>query len=165
MTTSDPEQRERLAYVTLVGLFLGLLGMFVSRERQERQAFDPRPRDIVLISLATFRAGRVTAFARVTEPFRDPVTETIPDQYDAGENVVAEGTGCARRSANWSRVRSALHLGGLGSRLRSAVRAGSHPARRRHPWCLRARRNAQRGNRGAVLEWSRGEEAVRLLTN
>src|SRR5215204_1146712 len=93
MTTSDPEQRERLAYVTLVGLFLGLLGMFVSRERQERQAFDPRPRDIVLISLATFRAGRVTAFARVTEPFRDPVTETVPDEYEAGENVVAEGAG------------------------------------------------------------------------
>jgi hypothetical protein len=93
MTTADPEQRERLAYVTLVGLFLGLLGIFVSRERKERQAFDPHPRDIVLIALATFRAGRVTAFERVTEPFRDPVTETVPDEYDAGENVVAEGTG------------------------------------------------------------------------
>ena len=93
MTTSDPEQRERFAYVTLVGLFLGLLGVFVSRERNERQAFDPHSRDIVLIALATFRAGRVTAFSRVTEPFRDPVTETVPDEYDAGENVVAEGTG------------------------------------------------------------------------
>jgi hypothetical protein len=93
MTIPDSEQRERLAYVTLVSLFLGLLGVFVSRERKERHAFDPRLRDIVLIALATFRAGRVTAFARVTEPFRDPVTETVPDEYDAGENVVAEGTG------------------------------------------------------------------------
>jgi hypothetical protein len=93
MMTANPEQRERLAYVTLVGLFLGLLGAFVSRERNERHAFDPHPRDIVLIALATFRAGRVTAFARVTEPFRDPVTETVPDEFDAGENVVAEGTG------------------------------------------------------------------------
>jgi hypothetical protein len=93
MTTPSPEQRERLAYVTLVGLFLGLLGVFVSRERKERQVFDPHPRDILLIALATFRAGRVTAFERVTEPFRDPVTETVPDAFDAGEYVVAEGTG------------------------------------------------------------------------
>ena len=93
MTTPDPQQRERLAYVTLVSLFLGLLGIFVSRERKERQAFDPQPRDVVLIALATFRAGRVAAYERVTEPFRDPVTETVPDEYDAGENVVAEGTG------------------------------------------------------------------------
>jgi hypothetical protein len=93
MMTPNPEQRERLAYVTFVSLFLGLLGIFVSRERKERQGFDPRPRDIVLIALATFRAGRVTAFERVTEPFRDPVTETVPDAYDVGEYVVAEGTG------------------------------------------------------------------------
>src|SRR5688500_7331287 len=93
MTTPDPEQRERLAYVTLVSLFLGLLGLFISREQKERQEFDPHPRDIVLIALATFRAGRVAAYERVTEPFRDPVTATVPDEYDAGENVVAEGTG------------------------------------------------------------------------
>ena len=36
MTVRDPEQRERLAYVTLVSLFLGLLGVFVSREQKER---------------------------------------------------------------------------------------------------------------------------------
>jgi hypothetical protein len=93
MTTPGPEQRERLAYVTLVSIFLGLLGIFVSRERKERQPFDPRPRDIGLIALATFRAGRIAAYERVTEPLRDPVTETVPDEFDAGENVVAEGTG------------------------------------------------------------------------
>jgi hypothetical protein len=86
MTTPDPTQRERLAYVTLVSLFLGLLGVFISRERKARQEFDPHPRDVVLIALATFRAGRVAAYERVTEPFRDPVTETVPDEYDAGEN-------------------------------------------------------------------------------
>jgi hypothetical protein len=93
MTTPDPEQRERLAYVTLVSLFLGLLGIFISRERKERHAFDPQPRDIALIALATFRAGRLAAYERVMEPLRDPVTETVPDEYDAGQNVVAEGTG------------------------------------------------------------------------
>ena len=57
MTRPDPEQRERLAYVTLVSLFLGLLGVFVSRERKERREFDPQPRDVILIALATFRPG------------------------------------------------------------------------------------------------------------
>ena len=57
MTTPDPDPRERLTYVTLVGLFLGLLGVLVSRERKERQVFDPQPRDIALIALATFRAS------------------------------------------------------------------------------------------------------------
>jgi Protein of unknown function (DUF1360) len=93
MTTLEPEQRERLAYVTLVSIFMGLLGIFVSRERNVREEFDPHPRDIALIALATFRAGRVAAYERVTEPLRAAVTETVPDEYDAGENVVAEGTG------------------------------------------------------------------------
>ena len=87
------DQKERLTYVTLVGLFFSLLGALVARERNQEQPFDLRPRDLVLVALATFRAGRVAAFARVTEPFRAPVTETVPDEFDAGENVVAEGTG------------------------------------------------------------------------
>lgn len=87
------ERQERLTYVSLVGLFLAVLGWLVSRERGQRRAFDPEPRDLALIGLATFRAGRVTAFARVTEPFRAPVTETVPDEFGAGEYVVAEGTG------------------------------------------------------------------------
>lgn len=86
-------QQERLTYVTLVGLFLGVLGLFVSRERDRKQAFTLSPRDLALLGLATYRAGRVVAYDRVAEPFRAPVTETVPDEFDAGENVVAEGTG------------------------------------------------------------------------
>ncbi len=86
-------QRERLTYVTLVGLFLGVLGIFVSREHDRKQTFAISPRDLALLGLATYRAGRVVAYDRVAEPFRAPVTETVPDEFDAGENVVAEGTG------------------------------------------------------------------------
>ena len=91
MNTS--EQRERLTYVIIVGCFLSLLGLLVNRERKEARPFDPSPRDLALVAAATFRAGRIVAFAQVTEPFRAPVTETVPDQFDAGENVVAEGRG------------------------------------------------------------------------
>ena len=87
------ERRERLTYMSLVGLFLGILGIFVSRERDRRRDFELRPRDLALLGLATFRGARMIAYDRVTEPFREPVTETVPDEFDAGENVVAEGTG------------------------------------------------------------------------
>jgi hypothetical protein len=90
---NTPELRERLTYVGIVGLFMSLLGMLVNRERKQPRPFDPSPRDIALVAAATFRAGRIVAFAQVTEPFRAPVTETVPDQFDAGENVVAEGRG------------------------------------------------------------------------
>ncbi len=89
----EQEQRERLTYMTLVGLFLGVLGLFLGRERGGKQDFAIDPRDLALLGLATYRAGRVVAYDRVAEPFRAPVTETVPDEFDAGENVVAEGVG------------------------------------------------------------------------
>jgi len=91
---ADTEKRqERMTYMTLVGLFLGLVGAFALRERDQKRAFTLDFRDLALFGLATFRAGRVVAYDRVSEPFRAPVTETVPDEYDAGENVVAEGAG------------------------------------------------------------------------
>ncbi len=87
------QRRERTTYVTLIGLFLGILGLFVSRERDRRQHFDLRPLDLALLGLATYRAGRVAAYDRVSEPLRAPVTDTVPDEFGAGENVVAEGAG------------------------------------------------------------------------
>lgn len=89
----EAAQRERMTYVTLVGLFLGVLGIFITRERDRKQPFTISPPDLALLALATYRAGRVVAYDRVSQPFREPVTETVPDEYDAGENVVAEGTG------------------------------------------------------------------------
>jgi hypothetical protein len=92
----EQERQERLTYMTLVGLFLGLLGTFALRERERKHSFELPPRDLVLLGLATFRGARVVAYDRVAEPFRDPVTETVPDEFDAGENVVAEGTGARK---------------------------------------------------------------------
>ena len=89
----EPEQQERLTYITIIGFFFTLLGLLVSRERKAARPFDPSPRDLALLGLATFRVGRIAAFSRVTEPLRAPVTETVPDEFAAGEYVVAEGTG------------------------------------------------------------------------
>ena len=91
---SEAQRRqERAAYVTLVGLFLGLFGAFASRTRGKDRPLDLRPLDVGLLGLATYRAGRLAAYDRVTEPLRDPFTATTPDEYGTGENVVAEGEG------------------------------------------------------------------------
>lgn len=49
--------------------------------------------DLALIGLSAYRAGRLVAYDRVTEPLRAPFTDTESDEYGAGENVVAEGEG------------------------------------------------------------------------
>lgn len=93
---NEQRRQERLTYMTLVGVFLGILGVFVSREKDRRRTFELGPRDLALLGLATFRGARLVAYDRVAEPFRDPVTETAPDEFGAGENVVAEGAGARK---------------------------------------------------------------------
>lgn len=44
-----------------MGIFLALLAAFSLRERGAKQAFELPPRDLVLLGLATYRAGRVAA--------------------------------------------------------------------------------------------------------
>ena len=87
--------QQRATYLTLIGVFLSLLGFFSTRERGRRDEFDLRPLDLVLLGLATYRAGRLAAYDKVTEPLRAPVTETKKD--DSGqETVEAKGTGAQR---------------------------------------------------------------------
>jgi hypothetical protein len=61
--------------------------------RSKPEGFALSPTDLALLRLATYRAGRLAAYDRVTEPLRAPITETVPDEYNVGENVVAEGAG------------------------------------------------------------------------
>ncbi len=91
--TPEHARKERTTYVTLVGLFAGVVGAVALRNHQHDPALNLHPADLALLGLATFRAGRVVAYDRVTEPLRAPVTETESDEYGAGENVVAEGSG------------------------------------------------------------------------
>lgn len=90
------QPQERATYLTLFGIFLGIFAAFSRREQDERAPLQLSPLDLMLLGLATFRAGRLAAYDRVTEPLRAPVTETKPDEYGAGENVVAAGSGARK---------------------------------------------------------------------
>lgn len=87
------QQQERLTYLSLIGVFTSLFGLVVLRKRGRIGSFSLAPTDLALLALATCRAGRLVSFDLVAQPLRSPVTETVPDEYDAGENVVAEGSG------------------------------------------------------------------------
>ena len=90
---SKPETRERATYVGLIGLFLSLFGLFAGPIRKRGHENPIRAFDVAMLSLATYRAGRLAAYDQVSAPLREPITETQPDEYGAGENVVAEGEG------------------------------------------------------------------------
>lgn len=93
MQANSSVRRERATYATLVGLFLALFGAVASRLGKRDKPLQLSALDLTMLGLSTYRAGRLAAYDRVTEPFRDPFTETETDEYGAGENVVAEGTG------------------------------------------------------------------------
>ena len=95
-----PDERDRLANratkLSLTGVFLALMAAFSAWISGGRQALEIRPFDLVLLGLSTYRTGRLVAFERVTEPLRQPFTETKPDDSGAGEVVVARGAGSRR---------------------------------------------------------------------
>jgi hypothetical protein len=90
---SEKEER-RAAYLTLMGMFLTLFGLVARREKRDQKA--PKPRDLALLGLATYRAGRLVAYDQVMEPLRSPFTKTEPDESGAGMAVVPQGGGARR---------------------------------------------------------------------
>lgn len=86
------QQEEGGTYLTLLGIFLSVFAIFAARTRK---GYEIKPFDLALLALATYRAGRLTAYDKVTEPLRTPFTRTEKD--DSGEeHVVAKGTGIQR---------------------------------------------------------------------
>ena len=94
MLSSREEQQRRAAYLGLTGLFVGTFGVF-SLLRPKR-SFEPKPLDLVLLGLATFRLGRLAAYDAVVRPLREPFTETVPDPSGAGDTTEPEGRGARR---------------------------------------------------------------------
>jgi hypothetical protein len=82
--------QQRATYVSLIGIFVTLLGVFGFKKGRKWQL---KPFDLVLLSLASFRAGHLVAYDKVTEPLRKPFTETQQDPSGAGDTVVPKGSG------------------------------------------------------------------------
>lgn len=84
---------EQATRLSLIAIFLASFTVFSSRLGGRGQGAAPRPFDLVLLGLATYRTGRLVAYDRVLGPLREPFTETRGDATGAGQTVVAEGRG------------------------------------------------------------------------
>ncbi len=97
MSAQQHTEPERHAtYLTLLGTFLTIFGLFASREQRRQDQPPLTPFDLVLLGLAVFRGGRLIAYDHVAAPLREPFTETVPDSSGAGDTVEPEGHGAQR---------------------------------------------------------------------
>jgi Protein of unknown function (DUF1360) len=83
----------RATKLTLVAVFLGLLATFSTRLIPTNRDLMPRPYELLMLGLASFRIGRMIAYEGVAEPLREPFTSTRLDDSGAGQTVVATGFG------------------------------------------------------------------------
>jgi len=86
-------QQVRATKLTLMSLFLGVMGTFAARLVKRDRDIVLRPFDLLLLGLTSFRIGRMIAFEGVAAPLREAFTETQVDDSGAGQTVVAAGRG------------------------------------------------------------------------
>lgn len=91
----DDVQKQRATYVSLMGLFTALFAAFSLSERN-KQPLELTPLDLTMLSIATYRGGRLIAYDKVTEPLRVPFASTEEDESGAGETVTPRGSGARR---------------------------------------------------------------------
>jgi hypothetical protein len=94
---TDTRRDTRAEYATKSLLTLLFLSVFVAFAWWQRdRIFQFSAFDLVLLSLATLRLGRLIAYDLVTEPIRAPFAQTVPDETGAGDSVEARGSGMQR---------------------------------------------------------------------
>lgn len=101
---------EKTTKLSMIGLFMGMLGLAVARPGSPATAL--KPLEWLQFGIAAHRIGRSIAYERVGTPIREPFTATKPDETGAGEEVVARGDGaraalgqllsCPTCSATWA---------------------------------------------------------------
>lgn len=99
MRSWGPHRQNYAAKLGLITLFLGGFLTFASRppiRRRHARALDLSAADLVLLTGATFRLGRMIAFDKIFEPVRAPLARTVPDETGAGQTVEARGQGAQR---------------------------------------------------------------------
>lgn len=93
--TQRKDPREQATYLALIGGFTALAGAFGLYARHENDNARFSPLDIFLLSIATYRAGRLIAGDKVAEPLREPFTENKGGEPDE-EEVQPRGRGARR---------------------------------------------------------------------
>ena len=94
----DPrsKQQETTAKIILSVLFMGILGLlayWVEIKVGWIKLLELSVVDILLISVATFRLGRMIAFDRIMDPLRAPFTKVVDDNSGDGKTAVPRGAG------------------------------------------------------------------------
>jgi hypothetical protein len=85
---------KRLTYVALSSTFWAIFAVF--NLFRKNKALHLRPFDFVMLGFSALRLGRLVAYDLVTEPYRAPFTETVPDEFGTGETVVPKPSGWRR---------------------------------------------------------------------
>jgi hypothetical protein len=96
MRPDNHKKEEFATKVSLIGIFLSLFIGFASRfnsKKAERRLEKMSSFDLALLGLSTFRLGRLVSYERVFEPIRSLFTETVQDEFGAGETVEPKGKG------------------------------------------------------------------------
>jgi Protein of unknown function (DUF1360) len=94
-----PDQERPLGgYATLMSVFLAVCGAFVTWWRRSGHELPERvePRDLALLSIATYKAARLIAKDRVTSTVRAPFTRFQDDAGPGEVNEEARGRGLPR---------------------------------------------------------------------
>jgi hypothetical protein len=86
-------QQARATKLTLMSVFLGVMGTFAARLGKRDHDIVLHPFDLLQLGLTSFRIGRMIAFEGVAAPLREAFTETQLDGSGAGKTVVAAGRG------------------------------------------------------------------------
>jgi hypothetical protein len=89
-------RKEYVAKVVLISIFLGGFALFTGWMLffgPGLNLFKLSAMQLVLLVFSTYRLGRLVAYDRVMEPFRQFFTNTVPDSTGAGDSVDPKGEG------------------------------------------------------------------------
>ncbi|HET8524975.1 MAG TPA: DUF1360 domain-containing protein [Thermomicrobiales bacterium] len=98
--TAAQSRKQRQEYefkLALIGLFFALFAALAPR-RRNANGHEIRALDVGMLGLAALRAGRLLSYDRVTEPVREPFTETEPDEFGASDTVVPQSGSAIRET-------------------------------------------------------------------
>jgi len=89
-------REQRMTYTVFTGAFLALFALFNLLTGRKKKASALKPMDLAMLGLSSYRMGRLVSYDLVTQNYRAPFNETVPDPTGAGETVVPAGRGWRR---------------------------------------------------------------------